>query len=113
LPEGVSRLPLAAKAVAPSVVGVKVVRLVRQWDEWSPVLGGPIGALEGQGSGVIVDKEGYVITNFHVVNQAAKIVVTLSDGRTIGDVQKVGEDPQRRGRLEDRRGEPHACPMGR
>jgi len=93
LPEGVSRLRLAAKAVAPSVVGVRVIRLVRQWDEWSPVRRGPIGALEGQGSGVIVDKDGYVITNFHVVNQAAKIVVTLSDGRTIGDVQTVGEDP--------------------
>lgn len=94
LPEGVSRQRLAAKAVAPSVVGVKVIRFIGEWDEWSsPVRRGPIGALEGQGSGVIVDKEGYVITNFHVVNQAAKVVVTLSDGRTIGDVEKVGADP--------------------
>jgi len=33
------------------------------------------------GSGFIVDKEGYIITNNHVVDSADKIVVKLSDGR--------------------------------
>lgn len=35
----------------------------------------------GLGSGVIIDKEGYVLTNEHVVGSADKITVTLPDGR--------------------------------
>jgi S1-C subfamily serine protease len=36
---------------------------------------------QGQGSGVVVDAAGYVLTNFHVINNAKEIRVTLSDGR--------------------------------
>jgi serine protease Do len=36
---------------------------------------------EGQGSGVIVDSAGYIMTNFHVVNGATAIEVQLSDSR--------------------------------
>jgi serine protease Do len=35
----------------------------------------------GLGSGVIIDQEGYILTNEHVINDADKITVTLSDGR--------------------------------
>jgi serine protease Do len=35
----------------------------------------------GLGSGVIIDEEGYILTNEHVVSDAEKIVVTLPDGR--------------------------------
>ena len=35
----------------------------------------------GLGSGVIIDQEGYILTNEHVINDADKIKVTLSDGR--------------------------------
>jgi S1-C subfamily serine protease len=38
---------------------------------------------DGQGSGVIVDTEGYIITNYHVVNGAESIRVQLSDGRRL------------------------------
>ena len=34
----------------------------------------------GSGSGSIIDKNGYVLTNVHVVNNASKIYVSLSDG---------------------------------
>jgi len=37
----------------------------------------------GQGSGVIVDAEGYIVTNLHVVRAAEKIQVSLSDGRRV------------------------------
>jgi len=35
----------------------------------------------GLGSGVIIDSEGYILTNEHVINGADKITVKLSDGR--------------------------------
>lgn len=37
--------------------------------------------LSGQGSGFIVDSNGYILTNAHVVNQADRVTVTLKDGR--------------------------------
>ena len=35
----------------------------------------------GQGSGMIVNKEGYILTNAHVVDGSSRIFVTLTDGR--------------------------------
>ena len=47
----------------------------------------------GLGSGVILDaKEGYIVTNNHVIEKAEDIVVTLSDGRKL-DATVVGRDP--------------------
>jgi S1-C subfamily serine protease len=47
---------------------------------------------EALGSGVIIDKRGYIITNNHVVNGATTITVALSDGTTVKNVQVVGTD---------------------
>lgn len=47
---------------------------------------------QGSGSGFIIDKDGYVLTNYHVIEDADRITVTLADGRTLrGEV--VGTDP--------------------
>ena len=47
----------------------------------------------GLGSGVIIDERGYILTNEHVVADAEKITVTLTDGREfIGTVK--GKDPR-------------------
>lgn len=45
----------------------------------------------GNGSGVIVSKDGYILTNNHVVLNAEKIKVTLNDGRKF-DAKVVGRD---------------------
>src|SRR3569832_2206274 len=46
------------------------------------------------GSGVIVDaKNGYVLTNNHVVDKADEITVTLKDGRSF-TATLVGKDPE-------------------
>lgn len=47
----------------------------------------------GLGSGVIIDaKQGFIVTNNHVIEKADDIVVTLSDGRKF-DATIVGRDP--------------------
>jgi Do/DeqQ family serine protease len=48
--------------------------------------------IQGQGSGVIVSKEGHVITNHHVIAGQQKIRITMNDGKTYG-ASMVGEDP--------------------
>ena len=47
---------------------------------------------QGQGSGFIVDRQGIILTNAHVVNNADKVTVKLRDGRTFsGEVKGVDE----------------------
>ena len=46
----------------------------------------------GQGSGVIIDRDGLVLTNAHVVDQADRVQVTLADGRQL-DGTVAGVDP--------------------
>lgn len=48
----------------------------------------------GTGSGFIIDAEGYIVTNNHVVEGARSITVQLADRREIDDVEVVGRDPQ-------------------
>lgn len=45
----------------------------------------------GAGSGVVLDKEGHILTNFHVVEDARTIRVTLFDGKSY-DATPVGAD---------------------
>lgn len=45
----------------------------------------------GLGSGVIIDKDGYILTNAHVVERASQIKVKLSDGREF-DAELKGKD---------------------
>jgi serine protease Do len=49
-------------------------------------------AQEASGSGFIVSKDGYIITNNHVVADADKVTVTLLDKRSF-DAKVVGRDP--------------------
>ena len=51
-----------------------------------------IREFRSMGSGVIVAKNGYVVTNFHVVENASKITVYLQNGRTYG-AEVLGADP--------------------
>lgn len=75
----------AAQAVRPSVVNIDTLERVRGnpfFDEW--LFGGPRVNARG-GSGVIIDRQGHILTNTHVVGTAdqeeKQIIVTLMDGR--------------------------------
>ena len=96
----------AAERVGPAVVSISViqVRVVRT---------GPFGSLfrdpmfqyffpelqqeyhqqiQNMGSGFVVDEDGHILTNEHVVENATEIVVNLADGRQF-DARLLGSDP--------------------
>jgi S1-C subfamily serine protease len=76
---------LVAK-VAPAVVSIVVETVSYNWF-WQAV------PQTGAGSGIIISSDGYIVTNNHVVEDAEKVTVTLSDGRTF-DATVVGTDAQ-------------------
>ncbi|MCE9615705.1 MAG: Do family serine endopeptidase [Lentisphaerae bacterium] len=49
--------------------------------------------LRGQGSGFLISKDGYILTNNHVVGDADKIRVRTSDGKEY-DATRIGSDPK-------------------
>lgn len=59
----------------------------------STVLSDDRMAVYGLGSGVIVSKEGHIVTNYHVICDKQVIRATLNDGRSV-PIYKIGEDPQ-------------------
>jgi len=67
--------------VNPGVVYIKV--LVKQGRTLVPL---------GTGSGFMIDTEGHIVTNNHVVEEADVIQVTFSDGN-VADAQILGQDP--------------------
>ncbi|CAN5457737.1 hypothetical protein BH11ARM2_BH11ARM2_17590 [soil metagenome] len=80
---------MASKKVSPSVVSVdRYGRVQRDMFDQEGA-----EAKVATGSGVILSKDGIIVTNNHVVEGADKVTVRLSDGRTI-DAKVVGTDPR-------------------
>jgi S1-C subfamily serine protease len=75
---------LVSQKVGPSVVHINVeVKSAGDVAEEAVSRFHKFRDFSGQGSGVIVDPEGYIVTNLHVVRGAEKIQVSLSDGRRV------------------------------
>lgn len=74
-----------SQRVGPSVVHINVRDIVD--NRWSELLGEKSAPesmlLQGQGSGVVVDDQGHILTNFHVIESSKEIEVWLSDGRRL------------------------------
>jgi S1-C subfamily serine protease len=73
--------------VLPSVVNVRTTATTFD----------PFGGREtarGQGSGVVIDTDGVIVTNFHVVRDSVDVNVVLTDGRNL-DGRLIGAAPER------------------
>lgn len=94
----------AARAALPSVVHIYTTQKIKQqrhplFDD--PIFRhffgerpeGPAPQNSGLGSGVIVSPNGYILTNFHVVEAADDIQVALNDGKTY-KARVIGSDPE-------------------
>lgn len=92
----------AVEKASPAVVNISTIKTqqVRTrslfGDPWTPLFDFPFEIpqwreLHGLGSGVIIDKSGYVVTNQHVIDGADETRVILSDGREF-EATVVGED---------------------
>lgn len=94
--EPAAQLPRPVAATLPSVAEVveavrpSVVNITTRVETGS-FLFRRFGAT-GNGTGAIIHSDGYVVTNFHVINGATRIVVSTDDGRQF-DATVVGTDP--------------------
>ena len=108
--QGLPDFATLAKRVGPSVVNVSTTQVRKAAADtpspfdsddpmsqfWQRFFGGrmPRGGSQrqtGLGSGFIIDRNGTILTNYHVVDGAQKISVTLSDGKTY-DAKVIGKD---------------------
>ena len=107
--QGLPDFASLAKKVGPSVVNVSTTQVRKAGADvpspfdnddpmsefWQRFFGGrmPRGPQRqtGLGSGFIIDSNGTILTNYHVVDGAQKIAVTLSDGKNY-DAKVVGKD---------------------
>jgi S1-C subfamily serine protease len=75
----------AVEKLSESVVGIDSTKLARDYRYG-------LVPIEGQGTGVIIDGNGIIVTNNHVIDDATKVQVNLKDGRSfVGEV--IGSDP--------------------
>src|SRR2546425_12897286 len=77
---------VAVQKAVPAVVNISTEQIVERFgrdpfeDLFRQFFGEPRQGTHSLGSGVVVDSDGWLVTNYHVVQRASKINVTLTDG---------------------------------
>ncbi len=76
----------AVETAMPSVVNIATETIVFRNNSLDDIFSEFFGYRRGYksgsvGSGVIIDEEGYILTNFHVIERASRVQVKLNDGR--------------------------------
>jgi len=84
VPVGEDLIANAAERVSMSTVNIASVKMVQ--DQLFRIF-----PVEGVGSGVIIDQNGYILTNNHVIDDAKRLKVTLTDGRMLNG-KVIGKD---------------------
>jgi serine protease Do len=88
----------AAAAITPAVVYIRTTydaKETNDHDQANEMFGQPMrpqGVQMASGSGVIISPDGYIVTNNHVVENAAKIEITTNDHRNF-IAKVIGSDP--------------------
>ena len=70
--------------VGPAVVSIVTESIAYDW-RWRPV------PATGAGTGIIINSEGWIVTNNHVVEDARSVTVILSDGRSFQAINVISE----------------------
>lgn len=83
--EGSSSIEAVVKQVSPSVVSITTT------EEVDSFFGRQVSS--GAGTGIILSKDGYVLTNRHVVGKNKSIVIVAHDGTQYDSVRLVASDP--------------------
>ena len=78
----------AVARAAPSVVTVHSAYASK-----TPLALGSAAGTRGQASGVIIDHDGYIVTNYHVVQDASQLAVAVPDG-SVHATHIIGVDPE-------------------
>jgi serine protease Do len=103
--------PLIAR-VKPAVVSVKVKiehdgqsdsalgdlppeiqQFLKRFGEQNGAPANPRSVIVGEGSGFFISKDGYIVTNYHVVQNSKAVTVTMDNGKVL-DAKVVGTDPK-------------------
>jgi len=83
----------AIRRASPSVVNLHGQKMMRPGSGISTGINGDVARqVNGMGTGVVIDPRGYVVTNYHVVEDVQEINVTLHDGTTTR-ADLVASDP--------------------
>ncbi|RKQ51344.1 Do/DeqQ family serine protease [Roseivirga pacifica] len=91
VPEGINFVK-ASRAIVPAVVHITNRSEVRgRSRSWSRLFGDR-RMRQSTGSGVLISSDGYIATNYHVVEDADELEVRLDDNRRV-DAELVGVDP--------------------
>lgn len=110
LPQGVPSFVALARDLSPTVVNISTTQIIKQrkgpsfrdpffddffGDEFKKFFDAPKRKQKRQslGSGFIINKEGYILTNYHVIKNASEIIITLWENKKIEyKAEIIGQD---------------------